>query len=102
MVVSLPQHMRTNQINESLTAIVVPNSVTYIEQGVFESCSNLISVTLSNNLTNIPTNLFENAFSLTTIYYSGTAKVRHGAQPMQPSRQITLYNPKSSKKWSYS
>lgn len=70
----LPQHMRTNQINESLTAIVVPNSVTYIEQGVFESCSNLISVTLSNNLTNIPTNLFENAFSLTTIYYSGTAK----------------------------
>ena len=41
---------------------------------VFESCSNLISVTLSNNLTNIPTNLFENAFSLTTIYYSGTAK----------------------------
>ena len=26
--------MRTNQINESLTAIVVPNSVTYIEQGV--------------------------------------------------------------------
>jgi hypothetical protein len=67
----LPQHMR---INESLTAIVVPNSVTYIEQGVFESCSNLISVTLSNNLTNIPTNLFENAFSLTTIYYSGTAK----------------------------
>ena len=66
----LPQHMRTNQINESLTAIVVPNSVTYIEQGVFES----FSVTLSNNLTNIPTNLFENAFSLTTIYYSGTAK----------------------------
>ena len=75
MVNFLPQRTRTDQINESLTAIVVPNSVTYIEQGVFESCSNLISVTLSNNLTNIPTNLFENAFSLTTIYYSGTAKV---------------------------
>lgn len=54
--------MRTNQINESLTAIVVPNSVTYIEQGVFESCSNLISVTLSNNLTNIPTNYLKTHF----------------------------------------
>ena len=51
----------------SLTSIEIPNSVIFIEHGAFRNCNNLISITLSNNVTNIEYETFKGCSSLTSI-----------------------------------
>ena len=69
--ISLPSNLKT--IREQaftaaiLTAIVIPDSVTVIESGAFESCPNLASVTLSENLAEISADLFADCNSLLSI-----------------------------------
>ena len=50
-----------------LTSITIPNSVTSMNRYAFESCTNLKSVTLSNSLTGIDDGVFYSCESLTSI-----------------------------------
>jgi len=60
--------------NKNITSIVIPNTVTTIDNGAstaavgaFSGCSNLSSVTLSNSLTKIGSNAFASCSKLTSI-----------------------------------
>ncbi len=52
---------------ESLTSIVIPNSVTHIGGSAFSNCDNLISVTMPDNVTYIYNYTFYDCYSLTDI-----------------------------------
>ena len=51
----------------SLTSIVIPGSVTDIEDDAFQGCTNLTSVTISEGVTSIGNCMFSNCYSLTSI-----------------------------------
>ena len=51
----------------SLTSITIPNSVTSIGNSAFMYCSNLTSVTIGNSVTTIGANVFYGCSSLTTV-----------------------------------
>ena len=51
----------------SLTSIVIPNSVTSIGECAFYNCNSLTSIAISNNVTNIGEYAFYNCSSLTSI-----------------------------------
>ena len=52
---------------EGLTNIVIPNSVRYLCNGVFEACFGLKSITLSENIRQIPSRAFYECYSLESI-----------------------------------
>lgn len=52
---------------EEINNLVIPNSVTCINNYAFNSCTSLISVTIPNNVTSIGNNAFSSCTSLTTI-----------------------------------
>ena len=52
---------------EEINNLVIPNSVTCINNYAFNSCTSLISVTIPNNVTSIGNNAFQSCTSLTTI-----------------------------------
>ncbi len=52
---------------KDITSVVIPNSVTTINDEVFKDCINLKTVTLSENLSKIGKGLFEGATSLESI-----------------------------------
>ena len=47
--------------------IVIPNTITTIEEGAFQQCASLTSVTLPSNITEIPNNLFYECTSLSSV-----------------------------------
>ena len=51
----------------SLTSVVIPNSVTSIDQGVFAGCSALKNVTIPNSVTSIGYNAFYNCRKFTSV-----------------------------------
>ena len=55
----------------ALTSFVFPNKITIINGAVFSDCSGLISVTLPDGLTKIDNYAFSNASSLSSIIYKG-------------------------------
>ena len=55
----------------SLTAIIIPNSVTRIESNAFNSCSSLTSITIPNSVTSIGGNAFWECASITSIVVEG-------------------------------
>lgn len=50
-----------------ITSVVIPNSVTAMENNVFSGCTSLTSVSLSNNITSISMNAFKDCTSLTSL-----------------------------------
>ena len=52
----------------SLTSIVIPNSVTSISHHAFAGCSSLTSLNIPNSVTSIESSAFAGCSSLTTIY----------------------------------
>lgn len=56
----------------SLTSIIISDSVTNIGSGAFGGCTNLTSVTITDNVTSIDINAFSCCTSLTSITYTGT------------------------------
>ena len=87
--ISLPQNLLGIGVgafsNSGLTSINIPNSVTTLgtrnyntsmtnisdgDRGVFNNCSNLISVVLGNGIATIPDNTFKDCTSLTTVSMS--------------------------------
>ena len=53
---------------DSLTSIVIPNSVTEIGFGAFEGCTYLTSIIIPNSVTSIGDNAFCNCWRLTDVY----------------------------------
>ena len=51
----------------SLTSVVIPNSVTSIDQGVFAGCSALMNVTIPNSVMSIGYNAFYNCRKFTSV-----------------------------------
>ncbi len=60
--------------NETLTSVVMPNSVTSIGMGAFRLCTSIASVVIPNSVTSIVESAFSGCWSLTTLYYDGTIK----------------------------
>ena len=54
-------------IVNSLTSVIIPNSVTSIGDGAFFNCTALTSVTIGNSVTSIGNNSFRNCASLTSV-----------------------------------
>ncbi len=52
---------------DSLTSIVIPNSVEAIGYGAFSSCDRLTSITIGNSVTNIGYEAFSHCYNLTSI-----------------------------------
>ncbi|HTR42631.1 MAG TPA: leucine-rich repeat domain-containing protein [Pseudomonadales bacterium] len=53
--------------NSTVKSVVIPDSVTSIQDFAFESCANLANITIGNGLTSINTGAFEDCASLTNI-----------------------------------
>lgn len=58
--------------NETLTSVVIPNSVIKIGEGAFSGCKKLTSVTLSNCIKEIESEMFRNCSSLLSIKIPGS------------------------------
>ena len=58
----------------SLTSIEIPDSVTSIGNMAFYGCSSLTSVTIHDSVTSISSYAFKNCKSLTSIEFEGTVK----------------------------
>lgn len=56
---------------EGLTSVVIPNSVRYLCNAVFENCEGLKSITLSENIREIPSRAFRWCHSLESITIPG-------------------------------
>jgi hypothetical protein len=54
----------------SLKSIIIPNSVTSIEQWAFYGCSSLTSITIGNGVTSIDSRAFEGCSSLNSVKVS--------------------------------
>ena len=57
---------------ELVTALVLPDSVTSIEDYAFYGCTGLTSVTIPDSVTIIGNAAFDHCYNLTNVYYSGT------------------------------
>lgn len=57
----------SNPLNKTLSTIILPNSITSIGFGAFQSCENLTSVVIPNSVTSIGTAAFSNCTKLTNI-----------------------------------
>lgn len=55
-----------------ITSLVIPESVTYIEEYAFSGCESLISVSLPSTMESIGTAAFNNCTSLELVKYNGT------------------------------
>ena len=53
-----------------LTSIIIPNGVISIGDGVFDSCSSLTSITIGNGVTSIGDGVFTSCSSLTSIVFN--------------------------------
>jgi hypothetical protein len=56
-----------------LASVVIPNSVTSMGTGVFLNCSALTGITIPNSVTSIGFNSFQNCSSLKKAYFLGNA-----------------------------
>lgn len=54
--------------NKNLKSVVIPDTVQYIEKGMFENCASLKHVSLPENLEYIQDDLFKNCASLESVY----------------------------------
>jgi hypothetical protein len=59
---------------DSLTLVVMGDSVTTIGANAFDSCDLLTSVVIPDSVTTIGDYAFEGCSSLTSVYYTGTAE----------------------------
>lgn len=59
---------------DSLTSIVIPDSVKTISYSAFLSCKNLASVTIGNGVTQIYMGAFDECRNLTSIGFTGTVE----------------------------
>jgi hypothetical protein len=70
--VSIPNNITTISAgsfqSSGLTSVVIPNSVTSIEQNAFSNCSGLTSVTIPISVTYMGNYVFESCAALSTIY----------------------------------
>lgn len=57
---------------EKLTSIVIPDSVTSIDRSAFSGCTSLASIVIPDSVTEIGYEAFYNCSSLTTVYYTGS------------------------------
>lgn len=86
----------------SLKSIIVPNSVTSIDEDVFYGCSSLKSITIPDSVTSIGDRAFEGCDSL-TIYgyadsYAETYAIEHGKPFNIIEKEEKTDNEKTSKK----
>ncbi len=58
---------------ESLTSIILPNTITTIGEKAFEGCNKLVSITFPNTVTRIEKWAFLNCFGLKSVKFEGTA-----------------------------
>lgn len=81
----------------SLTNIILPNSITKIDEAAFSGCSALTTVTImSNVIDNIGTLAFNNCSALNTIYiYTETLPTKTAADAFSnvPVTEVILYVP---------
>ena len=66
---------------EGATKVVIPDSVTSIEDGAFEDCASLTSVEIPNSVTSIGKSAFEDCASLTSVEIPANAKLEKDAFP---------------------
>jgi len=56
-----------NNENDIVKSIIIPSSVTHVDDGAFDWCSSLTSITIPNSVTQIGTGAFSGCSSLTSI-----------------------------------
>ena len=59
---------------DSLTSIVIPDSVTFIGDWAFGYCESLTSIVIPDSVTSIGSSAFANSDNLRNVYYIGTAQ----------------------------
>ena len=86
--IEIPETVKVNEVSyrvtsigmeaflecDSLTSIVIPNSITSIRKGAFESCRNLTSITIPDSVTRIGICAFKNCISLQKITIPDSVK----------------------------
>ena len=53
--------------NTALTSVTLPNSITTMDNGVFQSCTKLVSANMPTGVTSVPSSTFRYCSSLTTV-----------------------------------
>lgn len=80
---------------DSLTSIIIPNSVTTIGWGAFESCSVLTSITIPDGVISISYDAFSQCDSITSVNYLGTLEqwcnISFSEYDSNPLRGANLY-----------
>lgn len=78
----------------SLTSVIIPDTVTSIEEGAFHDCSNLTSVEFSNSITEISRSVFNGCYKLAsfTIPESVTVIRRYAFSQCSQLRTIIIPN----------
>ena len=86
--IEIPETVKVNEVSyrvtsigmyaflecDSLTSVVIPNSITSIRKGAFESCRNLTSITIPDSVTRIGICAFKGCISLQKITIPDSVK----------------------------
>ena len=79
--------------NQEINDLIIPNSVTSIEDYAFYNCSSLASVTIPNSVTSIGEWAFSNCSSLDTIYVEASTPPAFGVEVFTNAPISTCYIP---------
>ena len=89
--------MNTFEVCDSLTSIIIPNSITKIGDEAFYFCESLTTITIPNSVTESGKRAFSYCRNVTSVYCkSTTPPIGYAKMFYSPDSRLKIYVPRAS------
>jgi len=75
----------------SLETIVIPGTITILEDNLFQGCKNLKSITIPKSVKKIKDEVFDGCSSLMDVYYTGTEEEWKAIENYEALKDVTIH-----------